>query len=140
MSLTLDTRSSSVVDGRCTGCGQFISRDTSHFHGPKRKFRGRPRVHLFRFGEGGLVTRCDDVRMAHDLIVYKYAREEFGKSFDNLDDEDRLDVLRQFPFERGIVERGRFRLHGGSPQWRGLSWYALPDDARGPGVTTAVVW
>lgn len=141
MSIDLSTRSSPVVDGRCTGCGRFIKGTESHFHSPPRKFRGPPKVHLFRWGEGGLVTRCDDVLAAHRLIVEKYARDEYGKSFPDLDDDDRHDVLRHFHPDNARVERGRVNVT--DPEvGEGYSWWwmRLDDQAKGPGVTTAVVW
>lgn len=140
MSLTLDTRSAPVVDGRCTGCGRFIAVGESHFHSEKRIFRGPPRVHLFAWGEGGLVTRCQNVEWAHILITRRYAKVEYGKWFDQLDDEERLDVLRRFPFVNGEVQRGRVNVTAPTPEGYTWWWMRLDDGARGPGITTAVVW
>lgn len=136
MSIDLGTRSSAVVDGRCTGCGRFISRNESHFHSPPRKFRYRPKAHLWIEG-GGMVTRCDDIAEAQALIVAKYLRVEVGSL---VDDIDRHVATQMFSPERAVVQRGRINVV--APESDEVSWWwmALPADAKGPGITTAVVW
>lgn len=130
MSIDLTTVSSAVVNGRCTGCGRFISRNESHFHSPPRKFRGRPKAHLYDWGEGALVTRCDDPAQALPLVLALYRRD--------IQDEEG-EAERVFRIENARIERGRINViaPGGEYEWW---WMALPDDARGPGITTAVVW
>ena len=143
MSIALDTLSSPVVDGRCTGCGRFIRSDESHFHGPKRKFRGPPKAHLFDWdgSEGGMVTRCDDPAIARPMLLRKYAREVFESTLDELDQQDRAQVEAMFPEGKGEIQRGRVNvidpMSGEIYTWW---WMRLDDNAKGPGVTTAVVW
>lgn len=132
MSLTLGTVSSPVVDGRCTGCGRFIRRSESHFHDPdRRKFRGPPKAHLYNWGEGAIVTRCDDVERARALAIERYRRK--------IDDEPG-EAEERFPIDGATVQRGRVNVM--DPDLTDFSWYwqQLPDDAKGPGITTAVVW
>lgn len=138
MTLTLGSVSSPVVDGRCTGCGRFIASDESHFHSPPRKFRGPPVVHIWADG-GAMVTRCQNVEYARDRLTWAFARQEFLQPLDGLDDEERHIVESYFPLDGGRVEKGRctVQAYGGDYDW---VWYPLPDDARGPGITTAVVW
>lgn len=137
MSITLGTVSSPVVNGRCAGCGRFISRSESHFHSPPRKFPGPPRAHLWVEG-GGMVTRCDDVEVARRRIIPKYLRDEFGSL---VEDEDRADADALFRASQARVERGRVvPCDCGECSWR---WMPFPPDrqnAKGPGITTAVVW
>lgn len=130
MSLTLDTPASERRDGRCVDCGQFTSRNDVHFHGPKRKFRGRPKVHLFREG-GGMVTRCDDPEAARALLIRKQTHE-YG--------DDLGDAKAMFAEGKGRVERGRINVV--APESDDVSWWwmRLDDNAKGPGITTAVVW
>jgi hypothetical protein len=135
VSISLNTQSSLVIDGRCTGCGRFIKRNESHFHSTeRRKFRGPPRAHLWIDG-GGMVTRCDDPARAAEIIQRKYLRDEIGSA---VEPEERWAAEAVFPVSRGVVERGRVQ-----PDFTGVYswvWYPVPDHAKGPGITTAVVW
>lgn len=140
MSITLGTRSSAVVNGRCTGCGRFIKRNESHFHSPPRKFPGPPRAHLWVEG-GGMVTRCDDVADARHLIINKYIRESIGLRPSQLDQEGTREVERLFRASDARVERGRVvPCDCGDCAWRWMPFPADRQNAKGPGITTAVCW
>lgn len=71
--------------------------------------------------------------------MYAYALKEFDKLFWDLNDTDRQETESYFPLDGGRVERGRcvVQAYGSEYDW---VWYPLPADARGPGITTAVVW
>lgn len=138
MTLTLGSVSSSAVDGRCTGCGRFIAVTESHFHSPPKKFRGPPRVHIWADG-GAMVTRCENVEYARDRLMWAYARKEFQQPLDLLGDGERQEVEAYFPLDGGRVERGRVMVQPPESEYSWV-WYPLPDDAKGPGITTAVVW
>jgi hypothetical protein len=137
--ITLGTVSSPVVNGRCTICGRFIALDTSHFHSmEKRKFRGPSKVHIWRDG-GAMVTRCDDIQRARDLATKKYARTQFGKLLDDLDDEEAIEVRDRFPLHGARIERGRCTVQPPEADYSWV-WFPMANGARGPGITTAVVW
>lgn len=91
--------------------------------------RRRPRVHPFSEG-GGMVTRCDDPRVALELML-EYQEEEGYL--------DAGEAREAFTLESAKVSKGRIVVQppGGDYAWM---WHALPDSASGPGVTTAVVW
>ncbi len=136
MSIALGTRSAAVVNGRCTGCGRFIKKTESHFHSGPRKFPGPPRAHLWVDG-GGMVTRCDDPEVAQGFIIRKYLRDAIGGL---ILDEDREDAKAAFPIGTARVERGRVVPCDPDADYRWLWKGDLPMDAKGPGITTAVVW
>lgn len=129
MSISLETRASTVVAGRCSDCGRFISRHESHFHGPKRKFAGPPRAHIW-LDDGAMVTRCDDIEQARQLAMRRWRW---------LNDESREEAEERLPVGSGEVQRGRILVQPPESEYSWV-WYPLPDDAKGPGVTTAVVW
>jgi hypothetical protein len=139
VSLTLDTPASERRDGRCVDCGQFTDRHTVHFHGPKPKFRGRPRAHLLNEG-GGLVTRCDDPERARDLLIREYAYGVLGFRLSELNAEDREYVDNLFPLRGASVQRGRINVVAPDRDEVAWWWMQLAADAKGPGITTAVVW
>lgn len=130
----MSLRSYPEANGRCTGCGRFMRHNESHFHETeKRKFRGPPRAHLFDWDgeEGGMVTRCDDPERARSLLISKYRRD--------VDDEPGLAEL-MFPEGKGEVQRGRVNVIAPNRDIYTWWWMTLDKNAKGPGVTTAVVW
>ena len=116
--------------------------------------RPHPRARLFE-EEGGLVTGCDDVAVAREVILAEYLLTMFGirpdedpvalSVSDNEADwhravyvaESRAAIVDDFPPEDAEIERGRFVPHryGDAPGW---VWRKASKPGRG--VTTAVVW
>ena len=129
VSINFDTVASERVNGRCVDCGRFLSRHDVHFHGPKRKFRGRPRAHIYLYGDGGLVTRCDDVEQARDLLIRKLVYQ----GYDRDEAEEMVDV------DRLRISRGRIMVQTPESEYSWL-WYPESADAVGLGITTAVEW
>lgn len=117
--------------------------------------RSRPRAHLF-YEEGGLVTGCDDVVVARDLIVAEYLSVVCGldpgedplilAASDDENDlrraalvaEERAATAEMFDPRDASVERGRIiptPSYDGDPGWL---WWKTTKTGRG--ITTAVVW
>lgn len=103
-----------------------------------------PTPHLFT-DEGGVVTRCQDVRLARLLLV-EASLEIEGYSLDDIvRDSDWREVVvqvsRRFRARDARVGYGRINV-ARSDDWDGASWYwqDVAPDRRGHGITPAVWW
>ena len=116
--------------------------------------RPRPKARLF-YEEGGLVTGCDDVAVARELIVTEYLSVICGldpgedplilaASDDENDQrraalvaEERAATVEMFDPRDAEIQRGRIVPY---PYDGDLGWAWRKTTKTGRGVTTAVVW
>ena len=97
--------------------------------------RGEPTAHIFKDGEGGIVTKTHDIELARKLMREELAKlylpEELEDSgYDFTDREPVLEFGRVVPADRNQREDGY--------EW---FWYWQPESEYGkPGVTRAVGW
>jgi hypothetical protein len=99
----------------------------------------KPRAHIW-LEDGGMVTGCTDPTVARPLIVDAY----YDGAVDEEVEHDAEYVASMFPVEQAKVQRGRIVPVGPESAQRDEGylwlWLTLPDDAKGPGITSAVVW
>jgi hypothetical protein len=101
--------------------------------------RAKPRAHVW-LEDGGMVTGTDDAAVARPLMLDAY----YDGAVDEEVEHDAEYVAGLFPVEAATVQRGRIVPTGPDSSERDEGyvwlWKPLPDDAKGRGVTTAVVW
>ena len=104
----------------------------------------KPNPHLFNEG-GGLVTRCQDVRVARRLLVKKWLDEEVGLDFDDPEQvaQCREDIaLASARFRPHHAHVGHGRIVPADPYEPDVTWWWRAGDGHlgQRGVTPAVWW